>query len=133
MWFLAGPGQDFMATLYRDAMKTLQLDYRYRYHAPKHADGRRDPFDGRDDKSAYSAAMPDKTEDEAIAIVDGMLDELVAGNYCGTRLPWKVQKLRRRVLVRGDGTAFRQALLSLPFVHVKVLKPGQDRIKKGKE
>ena len=129
VWFLAGPKQDFMGTLYRDAMHVLQLDYRFRYYAPERDDGRRDPFDGRDEKVAYNVPMPDKTEDEAILIVDALVDKLVSEGYCGTRLPWKVQKLRHRVLVRGDGAAFKRAILGLPFVHVKVLDKG--RIKKG--
>ncbi len=126
-WFLAGRKQDFLATLYRDATGVLQLDYRFRYYAPE--DDRSDPFDGRDEKSIYSAAMPDKTEDEAIAIVDQLVDELVSKNYCGTRLPWKVQKLRHRLIVRGSGAAFKTAFLKLPFVHVKILDRG--RVKKG--
>jgi hypothetical protein len=117
IWFLVGRKQDFMATLYRDAAGTLQLDHRFRYYAPGNSS---DPFDGRDLKSIYSAAMPDKTEDEAIAIVDKMLDTLVKEGYCGTRLPWKLPKLRHRILVRGNGEAFKRAILKLPFVHLKI-------------
>jgi len=128
-WFLVGRQQDFMATCYRDAMGVLQLDYRYRYHAPPREDGRHDPFDGRDDKSVYGAAMPGKTEEEAIVIVDEMLDALVNEGYCGTRLPWKVKKLRHRLIVRGSGAEFKRALLKLPFVHVKTLD--HNPMKKG--
>ncbi len=122
-WFLAGHRKDFLAVLHRDPVGTLQLDYRFRYYAPE--DGRRDPFDGRDEKSIYSATVPDKTEDEAI--LDELVDGLVRENFCGTRLPWKVRKRRHRVIVRGSGKTFKQAVLSLPFVHVKIV----DQVPRG--
>lgn len=120
-WFLAGKDRDFLATIHRDANGTFQLEYRFRYYAPE--DGKNDPFDGRDEKSAFHCAIADKTEDEVIAGVDQIVDGLVVNNFCGTRLPWKVKKLRHKVLGRCLGAQFKYILLRQPFVHIKPIGP----------
>jgi hypothetical protein len=117
LWFLAGPERDWLCLVSRDKEDgQFRIDYRFRYYAdPKDED----PFSGRDQKNAYSAKSPGKTEDELIAIVDAIADKLVANNFSGTRLPWKVRKRRYRYLVRGDGHAVVRVLASAPFAHFK--------------
>lgn len=115
-WFLAGPERDWLGVLHRGTDGILVLDFRYRYYGDPTS---RDPFDGKDDKSVYTASYAGKTEEEAIAITDGLVDELIRNGWCGTRLPWRVRKLRHRLIVRGDGRAFMRATASAPFAHFK--------------
>jgi hypothetical protein len=119
-WFLAGPERDWFGVLQRDDVGTLRLDFRYRYYGDSTS---RDPFDGKDDKSVYTASYAGKTEEEAIKITDALVAELVRNGWCGTRLPWKVQKLRYRMIVRGDGRTFAKAMAAAPFTHYKRAEP----------
>jgi hypothetical protein len=123
-WFLAGPQRDWLGVLRHDDGGTLRLDFRYRYYGDPTS---RDPFDGTDDKSVYTASYADKTEEEAIKITDALVAELVRNGWCGTRLPWKVQKLRHRMIVRGDGRAFMRAMASAPFAHFKIAEPQRQK------
>ncbi len=122
IWFLGsdGEGRDWLGVLHRDLeKKCLRLDYRFRYYADPDETKGFNPFDADDQKSNWSALIPaDKTEDEAIEIVDGIIDTLVGQGFCGTKLPWKVRGMRHKNLVRGDGKRFKDMLMSLPYVHI---------------
>jgi hypothetical protein len=120
-WWLHGRGKDFMAIVTRPSTDDdLHLDYRFRYYVDNKV------FDSDDVKNAYSGTFPGKTEVEALAIVDEMVDTLVKENFLGTRLPWQVKKRRARVMVRGDSKAFYLAIKDLPFVHLAQPGHAQD-------
>jgi hypothetical protein len=117
IWFLSGPGQDWMAVVDRDpSTGRFRMTSRFRYYADPDEKAGFNPF-APDQKNGLSADFKDKTEDEAIAIVDGLVEELVKGGWCGTRLPWKVRQHRNKDLVRGDGNKFKHVLMGLPYAH----------------
>jgi hypothetical protein len=116
IWYLAGRAQDFLAMLFKEpAEPGLQFRYRFRYYKDDKIH-----FDETDDtKSVYDCDMKGKSEDEAIKVVDGLVDKLIADNYLGTRLPWLVAKRRVRRIVRGDHEAMTRVILEMPFTHSK--------------
>jgi hypothetical protein len=116
VWFLAGRGQDFLGLVFQDPGDTcLQFRHRYRYYVDDKIH-----FDESDDvKNVYDADLTNKTEDEAIAIVDGAARLLIEKGYLGTKLPWLVKKRYTRTIVRGDHRAMTRALLALPFTHAR--------------
>jgi hypothetical protein len=119
IWFLSGPGHDWMGVVDKDpATGNLRLTSRFRYYADPDEEGGFDPFDSRDVKNVLVADFKDKGEDEAIAIVEGVVDELVKGGWCGSRLPWKVREHRHKNLIRGDGKKFKNVIMGLPYVHI---------------
>ncbi len=119
IWFLSGPGRDWMGVVDKDpATGNLRLTSRFRYYADRDEKKGFNPFDRDDIKNGLSADFKDKGEDEAIQIVDGVVDELVKNGWCGTRLPWKVREHRHKNLIRGDGDKFRRVLVTLPYTHI---------------
>lgn len=118
IWFLAGDGQDWMCIVQRRENGDYAIDYRFRYYADPEEKKGFDPFDDADQKSFYTAVAKGKTEDEVIEVVDGIVKQLVAGGWCGTRLPWKVRSMTHRHLVRGDGRKLFNTMVGLPFVHI---------------
>ena len=122
VWYLAGREQDFLAMLFKNPGDAcLQLRYRYRYYADDKVH-----FDETDDaKSVYDASLEGKSEEEAIKVVDGLADKMIASGYLGTRLPWLVAKRRVRRIVRGDHVAMAGVIASMPFTHKKVLLEGK--------
>ncbi len=123
VWFLAGKECDWLCVLHRETKDgVLKLDYRFRYYAEGHS---QDPFDGRDQKNFYAASIEGKTEDEAIQVLDGMVNVLVRGGFLGTRLPWKVRDRKHRLIIRGDKHAFIRAMARMPFVHASTTKKRQ--------
>lgn len=134
-WFLSGPGQDWFGVLFRNPEGVWQLNYRMRYYAdPDQLDGF-DPFDERDVKNNYSVVLRGKSEDEAIDLTDGVVKTLIGGGWCGTKLPWKVREHRHRLIVRGDGKKFLNAIMAAPFTHFSKVNPykrKRPKIKKGR-
>jgi hypothetical protein len=118
-WFLVGREQDFLGLVFRDPGATsLQFRYRFRYYADDKVH-----FDETDDvKNVYNCDLAGKTEDEVIAIVDGLASDLIARGYLGTRLPWLVKKRYVRMIVRGDHRAMTKALVAMPFTHTRPFK-----------
>ena len=128
LWYLEGVGKDFLAVVYRNAAEDfLRLTYRFRYRVDTRI------FDSADEKSVYRAVVPkEKDERDVIAALDAMIDGMIAAGYCRTRLPWKLRDLRFKRIVRGNGRAWYQMLVGLPFVHIKMhgspdLEPGPPR------
>ncbi len=122
VWYLAGRDQDFLAMLFKNPGDAcLQLRYRYRYYADNKVH-----FDETDDvKRVYDGSLEGKSEDEAVKVVDGLTDKMIAAGYLGTRLPWLVAKRRVRKIVRGDHEAMSRAILTMPFAHAKILPGGK--------
>jgi len=118
IWFLAGPGRDWMAVVDRDPdTGHFRMISRFRYYNDPDEEKGFDPF-ADDRKNGLSADFMDKTEKECIDIVDGMVDLMVNGGWCGTRLPWKVREKRHKNLIQGDGEKFRRILVGLPYAHI---------------
>lgn len=117
-WYLAGREQDFLGMVFRNPGDDgLQFRYRFRYYVDDKTD-----FDSDDIKNVYDAGLSHKSEDEAIAIVDGMARILIEKGYLGTRLPWLVKKRYQRMIVRGDHQAMADAMFRMPFTHAKRIK-----------
>lgn len=123
-WFLAGREQDFLGLVFRDPGGTcLQFRYRFRYYADDKVH-----FDESDDvKNVYDCDLSGKTEDEAIAIVDGLARELIEKGYLGTKLSWLVKKRYVRTIVRGDHRAMIRALQAMPFTHARPIQTTKGR------
>ena len=118
-WYLAGRGQDFLGLVFRNPGDTgLQFRYRFRHYVDDKVH-----FDETDDvKNVYNADLTGKSDDESIAIVDGITRDLIEKGYLGTRLPWLVKKRYARKIVRGDHHAMTSAIISMPCAHAKPLK-----------
>src|SRR5574337_192940 len=118
VWFVAGDSQDGLRIVQRRENGDYAIDYRFRYYADPDEKRGFDPFDEADQKSFYTAIAKGKTEDEVIEVVDGIVKQLVADGWCGTKLPWKVRSMTHRHLVRGDGRKLFNTMVGLPFVHI---------------
>lgn len=116
VWCLFGREQDVMAMVYRNPEDScLKLTYRFRYYADDAVN-----FEETDDrKSVYSASFDGKTEDQAIEIVDGMMQQLISRGYCNTRMPWLLKKRYQRRIVRGDNKAMIDVILKMPNMHAR--------------
>lgn len=123
IWHVEGKGKDWLALLQRRPdSNELYLGYRFRYYASPD-----DAWDEHDVKNVYRAAFDHKTEDEAIAIVDGLIrDTLVKTGFCGTRLPWKTRRMVHKRVIKaiGAGPAFK-AVMSMPNMNVRKLTPAE--------
>lgn len=120
IWFLASAeGRDWMAVVYKVPDEPhFRLFSRFRYYADPDEKAGFDPFDGKDTKRVLESVFENKTEDESIAVVDGLMNELVKAGWCGSRLPWAVRKYRHKNLVRGDYDKMRHVMMGLPYVHM---------------
>lgn len=127
-WFVDGwdgdEPSDWMAIVYRiskdDPSATFQ--YRHRYHRTpdKTAFDLADDSPEHDEKNWYTSALPNKTDDECIAIVDKLVQSaLIDQNFCRTRLPWKLKSHVWKRVIKGDARAFYNQLVQMPFVHTR--------------
>lgn len=118
-WFLSGKERDWLCVIYRVAgAAEFTIQHRFRYYVDDKA------HDSDDIKNWYDGSLPvDFSEDKIIGIIDGMVDRMVAKNFCGTRLPWKIAKRKWRYIARCDGKTFARAYLKAPFVHAKKATP----------
>jgi hypothetical protein len=115
IWYLAGVEQDWLAMLYREPGKEkLTLKVRFRYYR----DDKIFYDETADEKSAYGFTT-DKPEDQVIADVDEVAKKMIARNYCGTKLPWKVRDRYTRRVTKCGPEEFARLLLSMPFTHWK--------------
>jgi hypothetical protein len=116
LWYLEGEQKNFLATVFRNpGEELLRLTYRFRYRKDNRV------FDSADEKSVYRAVVPkEMSEGRVISALDKMVDGMIASGFCHTRLPWKLRDHRFKRIVRGDGHAWYQMLIGLPFVHMKV-------------
>jgi hypothetical protein len=115
LWYLAGIEQDWLAVLYRlpgEAQLTLRCRFRF------YKDDKIFYDETADDKQSYELKT-DKPEDGVVADVDTTAKEMIAKNYCGTRLPWKVRDRYTRRVMKCDAHDFAKILMSLPFTHWK--------------
>jgi hypothetical protein len=118
LWFLAGRDQDFLALVFKPPNDPdLQLRYRFRYYK----DDKIFFDETTDEKSTWNASLTNRTDDEAITIVDGMAEGMIAKGYLGSRLPWLVKKRYTRKITKCGSEAFMRVLMTLPFVHAKAL------------
>lgn len=116
VWCLFGRDRDVMAMVFRNPGDTcLKLTYRFRYYK----DDKVNFDETADQKSVYGAAMDGKTDDEAIEIVDGMMQLMINDGFCGTKLPWLVKKHYFRRIVRGDNKAMIDVILKMPNMHAR--------------
>lgn len=109
MWFVGGPGVDWMAVLYRDTPDAVwRLTCRFRYHHSEEA------FDGKDRKRVYEMTAPtgegDKlrqvTEDIAITLQQKMGAEADLTSLS----------------IQGNSETFIHILSKQSFAHVKVIE-----------
>ena len=118
-WYLSGREQDFLGLVFQNpGDEHLQFRYRFRYYVDDKTD-----FESDDIKNVYDCNLAGKSEDEAIAIVDGLAKSLIEKNYLGSRLPWLVKKRYVRKIVRGDHDAMFEAIVDMPFTHTRQIKP----------
>lgn len=123
VWCLFGNDRDLMAMVYRNPGDTcLKLTYRFRYYKDDEVNFE----DTADRKSVYGAAMEGKTDEEAIEIVDGLMREVIASGYCGSRLPWLVKKRYHRRIVRGDNKAMIDVIMKMPNMHARTFGTGRN-------
>ena len=118
-WFLAGRAQDFLAMVFRNPGDDgLRLRYRFRYYRDNkvHFD------ETEDEKTIFNVDLSDKSDDEAIAVADGIAKELIDHGYLETKLPWLVKKRYTRKILRSGPDLAVETLFKMPFVHGKPFK-----------
>jgi hypothetical protein len=111
IWYLRGNEQDWMCTVHKlKEAPAWTMSYRFRYYVDPNS---LDPFDGQDIKNWYQADLPGKTDEEIVALVDGLMHRFVAGGYTrgtGTK-PW------RRIVKDRSHTTLTEIVRSAPFTH----------------
>lgn len=112
LWYLPGHNSDWLACISRKG-DDWDLVYRFRYYAPNETF---DPFDGNDQKSWYRATLPMEkcSEEKAIEAVSTMQAGLVAMGF----MPEGGEPFA--AIIRGDGKAFRDVLVTAPFAHLRM-------------
>lgn len=110
-WFVGGTDKDWFATVYREQDQTKwHLVHRFRYHNAKSTD----PFDDKDKKNFYQAAVDGDKKDEKQIIEDMNKLAAVVGLQFGVKPEF--------VDVRGDGDRALFRLAMQPWAHVKMGK-----------
>lgn len=106
LWYVQGDREDFLAAATRQSGGAMKITYRFRYY---HSD---EPWDEKDIKRWYEAAPPPNSdEDSVVALIDGLVSELVNRGYA-TAEPW-------RAIIKGGPEAAFEALKAAPFTHLR--------------
>lgn len=109
MWFVGGPGLDWMAVLYRDTPDAVwRLTYRFRYH---HSE---DPHDSKDRKHVFELTAP------ASAVGD-TLRQVCESVAREVQQQMGAEADMSSVSIQGNTETFMCILAKQPFAHMKVI------------
>jgi hypothetical protein len=107
VWFAETDGGDFLMSVKKaKGSDVWDGEYRYRYIKDDKI------FDSEDEKSFYTMAIPDKTEEEVESILDGMFD-LMKLKYSG---------YNEKLTIKGDINKFNKAMIKSKFCQIKIEK-----------